>query len=131
MSIRWFELDDEERRRVAERLKAELLGEEAVALAFLFGSFLEGGPFRDVDVAVYLARDLDMLEARVYADDLASRLSRAIGLPVDVVVLNYAPGWLRRRALRGVELVVRDEFLFAALWANVLDEELGLALHSR
>jgi len=50
---------------------------------------------------------------------------------VDVVVLNFAPTWLRRRVFSGRELVVKDELLYAALWANALDEELGLTAHSR
>ena len=50
---------------------------------------------------------------------------------MDVVVLNFAPTWLRRRAFSGRKLVVKDELLYAVLWANALDEELSLTAHSR
>jgi predicted nucleotidyltransferase len=130
MSIKWFELGPEEREEAAKKLAEALRREERVALAFLFGSFLEG-VFRDVDVAVYLSGEVDLLDAAAYAEELSSRLTALVGLPVDVVVLNFAPTWLRRRAFSGRELVVKDELLYAALWANVLDEELGLTVHSR
>jgi predicted nucleotidyltransferase len=130
MSIKWFELGPEEREEAAKKLAEALRREERVALAFLFGSFLEG-VFRDVDVAVYISGEVDLLDAAAYAEELSSRLTSLVGLPVDVVVLNFAPTWLRRRALSGRELVVKDELLYAALWANVLDEELGLTALSR
>jgi predicted nucleotidyltransferase len=130
MSIKWFELGPEEREEAAKKLTEALRREERVALAFLFGSFLEG-VFRDVDVAVYLSGEVDLLDAAAYAEELSSRLTTLVGLPVDVVVLNFAPTWLRRRAFSGRELVVKDELLYAALWANALDEELGLVALSR
>ena len=130
MSIKWFELGPEEREEAAKKLAEALRREERVALAFLFGSFLEG-VFRDVDVAVYLFGEVDLLDAAAYAEELSSRLTSLVGLPVDVVVLNFAPTWLRRRAFSGRELVVKDELLNADLWANALDEELGLATHSK
>lgn len=74
---------------------------------------------------------MDLLDAAAYAEELSSRLTTLVGLPVDVVVLNFAPTWLRRRAFSGRELVAKDELLYATLWANVLDEELGLAALSK
>jgi len=130
MSIKWFELVPEEREEAAKKLAEALRREERVALAFLFGSFLEG-VFRDVDVAVYISGEVDLLDAAAYAEELSSRLTTLVDLPVDVVVLNFAPTWLRRRAFSGRELVVKDELLYAALWANVLDEELGLTALSK
>ena len=130
MSIKWYELRPEERVEAAKKLAEALRREERVALAFLFGSFLEG-VFRDVDVSVYISGEVDLLDAAAYAEELSSRLTTLVGLPVDVVVLNFAPTWLRKRAFSGRELVVKDELLYAALWANALDEELGLTAHSR
>jgi predicted nucleotidyltransferase len=128
--LKWFELGPREREGVARKLAEALRGEGKVALAFLFGSFLEGA-FRDVDVAVYLSGGVDPLEAAAYAEGLAGRLSALVGLPVDVAVLNFAPAWMKRRAMSGRELLVRDGALYAALWASVLDEELGLSTFSR
>jgi predicted nucleotidyltransferase len=130
MSIRWYELGPGEREEVARRLAEALWKEERVALAFLFGSFLDGA-FRDVDVAVYLSGEVDFLDAAAYAEELSSRLTSLVGLPVDVVALNFAPAWLLRRAMAGRELVVSDEALYAALWASALDEELGLSTLSK
>ncbi|AET33339.1 DNA polymerase, beta domain protein region [Pyrobaculum ferrireducens] len=68
-----------------------------------------------MDVGIYLRKSLDVLEAYAYAEELSARLSKAVALPVDVVVLNFAPSWLRRRALKGLELFVKDELLWAAV----------------
>jgi len=130
MSIKRYELGPEEREETAKKLVEALRREERVALTFLFGSILEG-VLRDIDVAVYLSGEVDLLDAAAYAEELSSRLTTFVGLPVDVVVLNFAPTWLRKRAFSGRELVVKDELLYAALWANVLDEELGLAALSK
>jgi hypothetical protein len=111
MSIKWFELRPEEREEAAKKLAEALRREERVA--------------------VYLSGEVDLLDVAAYAEELSSRLAALVGLPVDVVVLNFAPTWLRRRAFSGRELVVKDELLYAALWANALDEELGLTAHSR
>lgn len=121
--LRWFELSPEAKEEVVDKIRRVLEGEGAVSFAYLFGSFLEGGPFRDVDVGVYLGVETDPIEAAVYAEELSAKLSREVGLPVDVVVLNFAPSWIKRAALEGRPLVVRDEARWAALWACLIDEE--------
>ncbi|MGH2453016.1 MAG: nucleotidyltransferase domain-containing protein [bacterium] len=103
-------LPPEERERRTLRLAEVLAREEVVLFAYLLGSFIEGRAFEDVDVAVFLNpahRDaLDPLSVQL---DLAARLEEAIGLPVEVVLLNDAPLGLRAAALRGRLLDSRDE----------------------
>ena len=82
--LRWFELSPEAKEEVVDKIRRVLEGEGAVSFAYLFGSFLEGGPFRDVDVGVYLGVETDPIEAAVYAEELSAKLSREVGLPVDV-----------------------------------------------
>jgi len=69
-----------------------------VLLALVYGSFTRRSFFRDVDVAVYtggLADDPLRLETLLCAE-----LSRAVGLPVDVRVIDEAPPLFKLRVLR-------------------------------
>ena len=86
---------------------------------------MEERPFRDIDIGVYLAHGTraggDIVEAALYAEELSVELSRLVGLPVDVVVLNHAPAWLLHRALRGRVILDRDPVLRARLYLMALD----------
>jgi predicted nucleotidyltransferase len=87
---------------VAQRIRElpEILaGRSEVVFAYLFGSAARGElqPSSDVDIAVFLASDVDLLEARA---DLIALLSRHLGTDrVDVVLLNEAPTALLGRIL--------------------------------
>jgi predicted nucleotidyltransferase len=98
--MRLHELDAQERALCLERFASALAAVPEVRLAFAHGSFVEGEPFRDVDVAVLLAgpslrRGIGRVE-----DALAHALagvSLAVDLHplLDVVPLNDAPPHFR------------------------------------
>jgi hypothetical protein len=77
--LRWFELGPGEREGVARRLAETLRGEERVALAFLFGSFLEG------------------------PSGTRSSASRPFPAPSSVVRFTHLGGLPCRRALAGAQ----------------------------
>jgi predicted nucleotidyltransferase len=98
------------RDEIESRLRSLLAPHGDVVAAYLFGSVARGTArsTSDVDVAVLLAADpprtLDGLHLGLEGD-----LERGLGLPVQLVVLNRAPGDLVHRILRdGVLLVDRD-----------------------
>jgi len=95
------------RELVVGALAEALTGQIDVVFAYLHGSFATGGPFHDVDVAVFL--DDSAVCATVRVLDLADRLTRVTGYPVDVRVLNDAPLAFQFRALQGRLLVVGHE----------------------
>ncbi|MBO3804205.1 MAG: nucleotidyltransferase domain-containing protein [Candidatus Brockarchaeota archaeon] len=104
-------------------LVEELGAREEVVFAVMFGSFLEGKGFHDIDVGIYVDRKAvkDEVDASAYADEVSGRLTKKAGVPVDIVVLNFAPMWLTRRALKGALLVDRDPILRAALRLASID----------
>lgn len=99
-----------EREPLVARLAARLGMIESVVFAYLFGSFAEGRPFADIDVAVFLdfgpGGPSDALDIRL---GLTKQIEDATGLPADVIVLNDAPLGLRMAAVGGRLVCSRDE----------------------
>jgi predicted nucleotidyltransferase len=82
-----------------DRLQAVLRDRSEILVGILHGSFHAGGPFRDVDVALYIHPDrIENTTWREYETDLGVQLSADIGLPVDIRVLNDAPVAFRYHA---------------------------------
>lgn len=109
-ALKHYDLAAPDRERVLGRVAEGLAAEGAVLFAYVFGSFVEGRAFGDVDVAVFLDLERcpsgDLLPLHL---DLAGRLEAAAGLPVDAVLLNDAQLGLRLAAVRGRVVHSRDE----------------------
>jgi len=110
------------RSRIAAELKRRLEDRPEIVFAYLHGSFTSPGPYRDVDVAVWVdpAREPD--HGTRYALDLALWLERGLGPRVDVQVLNDAPLAFRYHALAGRLLFTRDDEFLDELRARTWDE---------
>jgi len=108
-----FSLSPEERNRVRERFRALLAEEPAILITYLYGSFVAGTGFNDIDLAVLIdeARFKDERELFEYQLALAVRLERELRpFPVDILVLNRAPLPLRFRVVsEGALLLSKDE----------------------
>ncbi len=103
-----LEADASRRQQVLDVLTQALGDENGLQYAYLFGSFVEPGPFHDVDVAVRYGL-LTPVEADRRAFELQGRLEALAGLPVDVVALNGRPVSFCFHVFRGRALVVRDD----------------------
>ena len=114
-----------EKGRILSRLKAALMKEKYIILAVIHGSFPLDQPFRDVDVAVYLHGEVDPLDFKLKLDD---RLSRELGYPIDVRLLNDAPpNFIINVLERGEILIEKIEGLMERIYLKPLDEELFLS----
>lgn len=118
-----MQADEAERAKLTDAIRRALQARPEVAFAYLHGSFLTGGPYRDVDVAVWLdpARVPASAWTR-YAVDPPAALHLELRVPVDVRVLNAASVAFRYRAQKGQPLVVRDPELLAEFRARTWDE---------
>jgi len=103
-------MSEEERRQLLRRLREELELREEILFAYVLGSFAEGLPFRDVDVAVW-AEGVEEGEAWDYETKLSVDLTLKLDLPIDVKLLNYAPLGFKFNATKGELLFSRDEEL--------------------
>ena len=96
--------------KVRYRLQKALEAKSEIVFAYLHGSFAEGLPFHDVDVAVYLDPAFAMVtDIFDYEMSLSIELTRLLRFPVDVHVLNGAPLGFQHSVLQGEVLLVRDE----------------------
>lgn len=116
----------------ARQIKDLLEPREEILFAYLHGSFLGSRSFRDVDVAVYLkpafTPPADDVE---YEIALSLRLERAVGLPVDIKVLNRAPLSFRYQASRGRLLISRDESIREGFLSRTWGEYFDFARSAR
>ena len=126
MDGRLLDVSAESREQVVGALAEVLHSEITVVFAYLHGSFATGGPFHDIDVAVFL--DDSAVRDTVRGLDLADRSSRATGYPVDVRVLNDASLAFQFRALQGKLLVVHDDEKLANFMERVGRLYLDIAL---
>ncbi|MBM4126985.1 MAG: nucleotidyltransferase domain-containing protein [Nitrospira sp.] len=122
----------EQRDRWIRQLRDLLQNRSEILLAMVHGSFLADGPFRDVDLALYL--DPGVVRQEVFRDyelEQGVRWSEELGLPVDVRLLNDAPLSFRYHALRGTVMFVRQEAFLDEFRAKTWDEYCDFAPFAR
>jgi hypothetical protein len=108
------DLNEAGREKVLKVLMEALEGEQGLCAAYVHGSFVEKGPFRDIDVALYYhpTPDFNLLDREL---DLEVALEEALieagfRMPVDVRIINRAPLSFRYRVIKDGELLlVRDD----------------------
>src|SRR5262249_41219768 len=117
---------ERDREQIIQSLQRELEARPEITLAIVHGSFSKGGPYRDIDVAVWLNPERVSRDERFrYALDLSVGLHAKLRYAVDVHVLNDASLAFRYHALQGRPLVARDEEFLdefrARTWDDYLD----------
>lgn len=79
-----------------------------IDLAYLFGSAAKGRkkPPKDIDIAVYLKKDIRGLDKLDYLTRLSSAIEKELKLPADVVILNSASPALGHQVLKYGQLIL-------------------------
>jgi len=104
----YFSIDDAGRGRLIETIRSVVNGYNEVLLAVLFGSFVELGEFRDVDLGIYCRGGCWDV-----AVDLGVELEERIGLPFDIVDIDESLITLQLRIFRtGIPILERVPGLF-------------------
>jgi predicted nucleotidyltransferase len=98
-----------DRSELRARLSELLASREEIDFAYLLGSFAEGLPYHDVDVAVFLRPAPEPATIFDYEMGLSVELTLALHVEVDLHVLNNARRGFQHAALKGQPLLVRDE----------------------
>lgn len=118
MTKQSFSLKKEARQRVFDALARELAKEKGIVFAYVFGSALDSEVVHDIDLGLYLDASL-LSRWSEMALELADRLQAAIGIPVDIRVLNSAPFSFLYHVFRGQLLLSRNENLLTDLLEKV------------
>ncbi len=87
-------------------IKNFLLKRDDIIFVYLYGSFVEGCFFRDIDVALFMREPKNELELE---SDLSYELTERTGYPVDVRIINNAPVSFQMSVLRNDVLLIRND----------------------
>lgn len=112
-----------------EGISKELSRHPEIFFAYAYGSFLEDGPFWDLDLAVYLHPKQVGVESFRYQDALATDIGRQFKLsfPLDIRILNGTPVSFRYRVFRGRLLFEREPAVRIELVVRTLTRYFDLA----
>ncbi len=106
-----------------EKLVQVLQGRREIHFALLYGSAVEGQPFRDLDIGLVVDRTIVPASADWdYAFALADELEDRVAYPVDVRVINEAPLPFRYNVSCGKPLVIHDREAFYRFLERTWDE---------
>lgn len=117
------------KNKALERIGTILVGFEDVDFAYVFGSFLERNDFNDIDVAIYLPRELAPYERFKLSQRVARVLEEGIEprANFDVRILNCAPPYFQYEVIRqGTAVMERDRERRVDYEAHLISEYLDL-----
>jgi len=114
--FRYYRFSKNEKEVLLKKIK-EFLSRYDIDLAIVFGSFVEGDVFRDIDIAIYsYAMDLDKFLK------INSELELELGIPVDIVPLDQLNPIFRLKILRKGLVVVEKPGVFEYFFMLTCDE---------
>jgi predicted nucleotidyltransferase len=117
---------------IRHTLKRLIREQEEILFAYIHGSFVEGRPYHDIDVAIHIAPEiLTKVDVFDYEMDLSTRLTLSIHVPVDVHILDQAPLGFRHSVFQGELLFTRDEELLTDYIERVGWDYMQFAYHIR
>jgi predicted nucleotidyltransferase len=102
-----YNLAEAERSKLIERIRTKLSDYREIIFAYVYGSFAEGMPFRDIDLGIF-GKSISERHAMEYMLALSQRIGSEIGLPTDIRLLNFAPITFLFHVIQGDLILDRD-----------------------
>jgi predicted nucleotidyltransferase len=108
--LKHFHLDKKKKSSLIKEISKVLDSRKEILFAYIYGSFLEEGNFRDIDIAVDVG-DINEKTDFVYEENLEKDLKKSlsINIPVDVRVINRSPISFKYQVLKGRLIVNHNE----------------------
>ena len=104
-----YQREEHKRNEIIKDITSILSAEDKILFAYLHGSFQEGLPFRDIDLAIFTA-DSQPRQQLDYELKLEGIIEARIKLPIDLKTLNDAPVSFCYMAIKkGRKLFIRDD----------------------
>jgi hypothetical protein len=114
----YHSMNQNRREEIIEKIKITLLKDNRVIFAYLFGSFLDGLSFRDIDIGIYL-KNIKSENSSSYEIYLSKKISNNCRVPFDIIdikVLNFVPNSFLNSIFKyGKLLFTKDEELLSNL----------------
>lgn len=103
-------LGEVQRRDLTKTITTVVKQDGMVSFAFLYGSFLDGAFFRDIDLGVFV-QDTVTVDSWEYECMLSQKIEKTLNyrFPVETKIINHAPYSFSYHVIRGRLLFVRDE----------------------
>lgn len=79
-----------EKPQIVDAIRHALTEKTEILFAYVFGSFVNQGLYRDIDVALYLGNP-EGLDILWFELSLEEELEKKLHIPFDVRVINHAP----------------------------------------
>lgn len=116
-----------EKEIIINRITKFLEVHQEISFAYIHGSFLQEGHFKDIDVAVYLKNIPESFLQ--YELELEAELMKSLGeSAIDVRVLNASPLSFRYHVIKGGRiLMARDDDIRADFQENTIKHYLDFA----
>lgn len=111
-----FFLSRKEKGKIVKKISSILKKRKEIVFAYLFGSFLDEIPFKDIDIGIYLKK-IDRRKALNYEMKLALEIEAKIKISIDIKILNFVPLYFQFHVLQDELLFTRDE----EIWTNFFD----------
>ncbi|MGI9861424.1 nucleotidyltransferase domain-containing protein [Moorella naiadis] len=106
--FKFYTLPDEEKQSLITKITASLKGREEIAFAYLHGSYLGEGPFKDIDLAIYLHEHALGDENFLFEIHLEEAIRTHIPFPIDVRILNNAPLSFKYSVIKNGRLLIEN-----------------------
>ena len=124
-SLRKYSADDSSKEIIIQKVVKELKKIEEIEFSFLHGSFLLEKSFRDIDIAIFFKPTTTIKAHLDICSKLSIKLTRIVGILVDVNPLNYAPLSYGYYATQGKILTynsLEDVYLYKEdIWIKYMD----------
>ena len=78
-----------DKKKIAKAISLHIQNREEIITAYLFGSFVNGRQFGDIDIGILVSKEPE--DQLGYEFELEIELTQLVKYPVDVRVLNKAP----------------------------------------
>gem|GEM_PF-248379 len=128
MNIEFHHQSEIEKEALLGDLATHLQGFEEIAFAYAYGSFVEEGPFRDLDAALYLYPEDLPQSTFSFEDKVSQEFIRNLHLnfPIDIRVMNGASVAFQYHVIQGRLLMERSEDHRIRIVANIIARYLDI-----
>jgi hypothetical protein len=81
-------LSHKEKEALTKKIYDFLKSKPYIIFAYIFGSFVSGGTFNDIDIGIYISEEQDSSPLSL---ELEAELQALLRQQVDIRIINYAP----------------------------------------